>query len=105
MNGQEARVRRLANLSAMPSVQESLNSHAPRSLDTICRAKPDTGTRYPIATIVHGQSGDKDVFVHITMIERSGLSRLVEGQRVRMIIAKGDRGNEVVSIKLLDGTR
>jgi cold shock protein len=49
--------------------------------------------------------GDKDVFVHITMIERSGLSRLVEGQRVRMIIAKGDRGNEVVSIKLLDGTR
>ena len=46
--------------------------------------------------------GRKDVFVHITMIERSGLSKLVEGQRVRMTMGHGEKGPEAVSIKLLD---
>ena len=46
--------------------------------------------------------GGKDVFVHATTLERDGLSRLIEGQRVRMQVGQGQRGLEVRSIKLLD---
>ena len=46
--------------------------------------------------------GGKDVFVHITTLERAGLSKLVEGQRVRMIIGPGEKGPEAMSIELLD---
>ena len=46
--------------------------------------------------------GGKDVFVHATTLERSGLSGLTEGQRVRMQIGQGQKGLEARSIKLLD---
>ena len=47
-------------------------------------------------------SGGKDVFVHVTTLEASGLSGLAEGQRIRMQIAQGQKGLEARSIKLLD---
>src|SRR5260370_36459316 len=50
---------------------------------------------------IEPDSGGKDVFVHITTLERRGLSKLVEGQRVRMIVAQGEKGPEAVSIELL----
>jgi cold shock CspA family protein len=37
-----------------------------------------------------------------TTLERAGLSKLVEGQRVRMIIGPGEKGPEAMSIELLD---
>ena len=46
--------------------------------------------------------GGKDVFVHVTTLERGGLSELAEGQRVRMQIGQGQKGLEVRSIELLD---
>jgi CspA family cold shock protein len=46
--------------------------------------------------------GGKDVFVHATTLERSGLSELPEGQRVRMQISQGQKGPEARSIELLD---
>ena len=46
--------------------------------------------------------GGKDVFVHATTLERGGLSRLIEGQRVRMQVGQGQKGQEARSIKLLD---
>ena len=46
--------------------------------------------------------GGKDVFVHATTLERGGLSRLTEGQRVQMQIGQGQKGLEARSIKLLD---
>jgi CspA family cold shock protein len=46
--------------------------------------------------------GGKDVFVHATTLERSGLSELAEGQRVRMQIGQGQKGLEARSIELLD---
>jgi CspA family cold shock protein len=50
-----------------------------------------------------GQDGGaKDVFVHATTLERSGLSGLAAGQRVRMQIGLGQKGPEARSIKLLD---
>ena len=46
--------------------------------------------------------GGKDVFVHATTLDRSGLSELAEGQRVRMQIGQGQKGPEARSIELLD---
>jgi cold shock protein len=44
--------------------------------------------------------GGKDVFVHATALERSGLSSLTEGQRVRVKFARGGKGPETRSIRL-----
>ena len=46
--------------------------------------------------------GGKDVFVHATTLDRSGLSELPEGRRVRMQISQGQKGPEARSIELLD---
>ena len=46
--------------------------------------------------------GGKDVFVHATTLERSRLSGLAEGQRVKMQIGQGQKGPEARSIELLD---
>ena len=46
--------------------------------------------------------GGKDVFVNATTLDRSGLSELPEGQRVRMQISHGQKGPEARSIELLD---
>jgi cold shock protein len=51
---------------------------------------------------VAADRGGKDVFVHATALDRSGLSELPEGQRVRMQISQGQKGPEAQSIELLD---
>jgi CspA family cold shock protein len=51
---------------------------------------------------VAADRGGKDVFVHATTLDRSGLSELSEGQRVRMQISQGQKGPEARSIELLD---
>ena len=45
--------------------------------------------------------GGKDVFVHATTVDRSGLSELPEGQRVRMQISQGQKGPEARLIEIL----
>ncbi len=46
--------------------------------------------------------GDKDVFVHISAVERAGLSTLNEGQKLSFDIQSGDRGkSSAVNLKLL----
>jgi CspA family cold shock protein len=45
--------------------------------------------------------GGKDVFVHATALERSGLSSLTEGQKVRVKFVRGAKGPETRSIRLL----
>lgn len=47
-------------------------------------------------------NGGKDVFVHATTLERGGLTRLAEGQRVKMQIGQGQKGPEARSIEILD---
>ena len=46
--------------------------------------------------------GGKDVFVHATTLDRSGLNELTEGQRVRMQISQGLKGLEARSVEILD---
>ncbi|MSO81156.1 MAG: cold shock domain-containing protein [Alphaproteobacteria bacterium] len=42
--------------------------------------------------------GGKDVFVHISVLERSGLANLAEGQQVSMKVVETPKGREAVSI-------
>lgn len=43
--------------------------------------------------------GSKDVFVHITAVERSGLGQLVEGQKVTFEIQSDARGPKAVNLQ------
>ena len=51
---------------------------------------------------VVGDDGGKDVFVHISVVERSGVATLGEGQRVSMKVVTTPKGREAISITLLD---
>jgi CspA family cold shock protein len=44
--------------------------------------------------------GSKDVFVHVTALERSGLRALSEGQSVRMQVVQGRKGPEAGTISV-----
>lgn len=45
--------------------------------------------------------GDKDIFVHASALERSGIMGLTEGQRVVVDVADGHKGPEAVSLRLI----
>jgi cold shock protein len=46
------------------------------------------------------ESGGKDAFVHASVLERSGIANLSEGQRVLIDIAEGRKGPEAVRVRL-----
>jgi CspA family cold shock protein len=78
------------------------------------RSRPDPAT----ATTVEGtvkfynaqkgfgfvvcEDGEKDVFVHASVLERAGLRALDEGQRLSMQVVKAPKGREAIALKLLD---
>jgi cold shock CspA family protein len=45
--------------------------------------------------------GGKDVFVHISALERSGLTALSEGQAVVVDVVKGRKGPEATRVRLI----
>ncbi|HYG91716.1 MAG TPA: cold-shock protein [Azospirillum sp.] len=49
------------------------------------------------------EGGAKDIFVHITAVQRSGLHGLSEGQRVQFEVARGNNGKDAaVNIALVN---
>ena len=49
------------------------------------------------------EAGAKDVFVHITAVQRSGLHALSEGQRVQFEVARGNNGKDAaVNISVME---
>ena len=49
------------------------------------------------------EDGVKDVFVHISALESSGIRDLTEGQKVSFELARGNNGKEsAVSLSLID---
>jgi CspA family cold shock protein len=44
------------------------------------------------------EDGGKDVFVHISVLERAGLRSLAEGQRIAMRVVQTPKGREAVSV-------
>jgi CspA family cold shock protein len=49
---------------------------------------------------VAGEDGGKDVFIHISVLERARLMHLAEGQRVAMRVVETPKGREAISISL-----
>ena len=47
------------------------------------------------------EDGEKDVFVHVSIVERAGLHALHEAQRVAMKVVRTQKGREAVSLTLL----
>ena len=47
---------------------------------------------------IQPSDGGKDVFVHISILAPSGVSRLVEGQPVTMQVVDTPKGREALSI-------
>lgn len=45
------------------------------------------------------EDGTKDVFVHISAVERSGMSPLMEGQKVQFDVQQEDRGPKAVNLQ------
>jgi CspA family cold shock protein len=45
--------------------------------------------------------GGKDVFVHISALERSGLTNLSEGERVVVDVVEGRKGLEAARVRLI----
>ena len=86
---------------------------APRSFDSPRpprRAAPDPSTAVTVVGkvkwfdeskgfgFVQSDDGGKDVFVHISILAPSGVSRLVEGQPVTMQVVDTQKGREALSI-------
>jgi cold shock protein len=51
---------------------------------------------------VAADNGGKDVFVHASALQRSGVMGLVEGQRVTMDVRQGQKGPEVATLRVAD---
>lgn len=49
---------------------------------------------------VSADDGEKDVFVHISVLDKAGLSTLTEGQQVTMRVVAAPKGREATSIAL-----
>jgi cold shock protein len=45
--------------------------------------------------------GGKDIFVHASALDRSGVMGLAEGQRVAVAVAEGQKGPDAVSLRLI----
>jgi CspA family cold shock protein len=58
--------------------------------------EPDKGYGF-----ISPDGGGKDVFIHITALRRSGVNVLGPGQRVRMEVVDGKKGQEADSIALI----
>ena len=48
---------------------------------------------------IQPDDGSKDVFVHITAVERSGLGHLTEGQKISFEVQSDARGPKAVNLK------
>ena len=51
---------------------------------------------------VAAEDDGKDVFLHISIVERAGIQVLGEGQQVRMRVVKTQKGREAISVALID---
>ena len=56
---------------------------------------PDKGFGFAVA-----EDGDKDVFIHISVVEKAGIRTLADGQRVSMKVVKTAKGREAISLTL-----
>ena len=58
----------------------------------------DKGFGFGFAVV---EDGEKDVFIHISVVEKAGIGMLAERQRVAMQVVKTQKGREAISLTLL----
>src|SRR5215470_784921 len=58
---------------------------------------PDKGFGFAVA-----EDGGKDVFIHISVVEKAGLRTLADGQKVSMQVVKTAKGREAISLTAAD---
>jgi CspA family cold shock protein len=51
---------------------------------------------------IQPEDGGKDVFVHISAVQQSGLGTLAEGQKVDFEVEASPRGPKAVNLKSVD---
>jgi CspA family cold shock protein len=51
---------------------------------------------------IQPEDGTKDVFVHISAVEQSGIGQLVEGQKIQFEVEPERRGPKVVNLQAVD---
>jgi cold shock protein len=69
---------------------------AVEEIGTVKWYNPDKGFGFIIR-----DRGGKDIFVHVSALNRAGISELAEGQRVAVDMVEGGKGPEAVSIRLV----
>jgi cold shock protein len=83
--------------SRMASVRERPDPATATDVDgTVKWFNGDKGFGFVVA-----EDGGKDVFIHISVVERAGLRELAEGQRLSMRVVKTQKGREAISLKPL----
>jgi cold shock protein len=50
---------------------------------------------------INRDNGGKDVFVHVSVLNRAGVTALAEGQRVAVDVSEGRKGLEAVGLRLI----
>jgi cold shock protein len=109
--GQGAKGRQVTQvLEVDESAAAPVPRRTPASAETRGRGAPDLSTAIEMTGTVKwfngskgfgfvaAEDGGKDVFVHISVLERAGLTGLAEGQRVSMRVVEAPKGREAVSI-------
>ena len=96
------------------AVAETPRGTRPPSRTSSGRTRPDPATATSVEGIVKwynpdkgfgfvaSDDGEKDVFVHASILERAGVRGLEEGKRVSMKVVKTQKGREAISVVLLE---
>jgi CspA family cold shock protein len=80
------------------SGRERLDATAAADIEgTVKWFNPDKGFGF-----VGCEDGEKDVFLHISVVERAGLRSVNEGQRLAMKVVRTQKGREAISFSLID---
>lgn len=81
---------------ARPAYQSSADRPTVEQLGTVKWYNANKGFGF-----IGPDQGAKDIFVHASALERSGIMGLAEGQRVAVDVADGQKGPEAVSLRLV----